>query len=147
MIENEASKVYEESPWAAGKWAAEIVRPAPVQWADNVPSKSLARDMVFAKLQSRIWPQRRRYKQRSYTAQCLRHNRLSCLVRAHLALAHAQVTDRACTECAMEDGHGATARRKRQMCEESLAAHPFHPFCCKYGEAKTRPHRAVVKAH
>ena len=54
MIDNEASKVYEESPGAADKRAAEIVRPAPVQSTDNVPPKSLARDMVFAKLQSRI---------------------------------------------------------------------------------------------
>ena len=52
-IENEASKVYEASPWAADKRAAEIVRPAPVQTGDRVPPKSLARDMAFAKLQSR----------------------------------------------------------------------------------------------
>ena len=38
----------------ADKRAAEIVCPAPVQSADNVPPKSLARDMAFAKLQSRI---------------------------------------------------------------------------------------------
>ena len=53
-IENEASKLYEASPWAADKRAAEIVRPALVQSADNVPPKSLARDMAFAQLQSRI---------------------------------------------------------------------------------------------
>ena len=29
------------------------------------------------------------------------------------------------------------------MCEQSLATHPFHQFCCKYGGARTRPHRAV----
>ena len=52
-IENEARKLYEASPWAADKRAAEIVRPAPVQMADRVPPKSLARDMAF-KLQSRI---------------------------------------------------------------------------------------------
>ena len=46
--------MYEASPWAADKRAAEIVRPAPVQTADRVPPKSLARDMAFAKLQSRI---------------------------------------------------------------------------------------------
>ena len=53
-VENEASRVYEASPWAADKRAAEIVRPAPVQAADSVPPKSLARDMAFAKLQSKI---------------------------------------------------------------------------------------------
>ena len=54
MVENDASKLYEASPWAADKRAAEIVRPAPVQAADSVPPKSLARDMAFAKVQSRI---------------------------------------------------------------------------------------------
>ena len=29
------------------------------------------------------------------------------------------------------------------VCEQSLAAHPSHPFCCKYGGARNRPHRAV----
>ena len=29
------------------------------------------------------------------------------------------------------------------MCEQSLATHPFHPLCCKYGGARNRPHRAV----
>ena len=29
------------------------------------------------------------------------------------------------------------------MCEQSLSEHPFHPFCCQYVGAKTRPHRAV----
>ena len=46
--------MYEASPWVADKRAAEIVRPSPVQMADRVPPKSLARDMAFAKLQSRI---------------------------------------------------------------------------------------------
>ena len=53
-IENEACKVYEASPWASDKRAAEIVRPAPLQSAGNVPLKSLARDIAFAKLQTRI---------------------------------------------------------------------------------------------
>ena len=53
-IENEASKLCEGKLWAADNRAAEIVRPAPVQTADRVPPKSLARDMAFAKLQSRI---------------------------------------------------------------------------------------------
>ena len=53
-VEHKASLVYEASPWAADKRAVEIVRPAPVQSADWVPPKSLARDMAFAKLQSRM---------------------------------------------------------------------------------------------
>ena len=47
-IENEASELYEAMSWAADKRAVEIVRPAPVQTADRVPPKSLARDMAFA---------------------------------------------------------------------------------------------------
>ena len=48
MIENEASNLYEASPWAADKRAAEIVRQAPAQAVDKVPPKSLERDMAFA---------------------------------------------------------------------------------------------------
>ena len=54
MVEHGASLVYEASPWAVDKRTAEIVRPALVQSADWDPPKSLARDMAFAKLQSRI---------------------------------------------------------------------------------------------
>ena len=43
MVETDASKVYEASPWAVDKRVAEIVRLAPVQSADNVSPKSLAR--------------------------------------------------------------------------------------------------------
>ena len=63
------------------------------------------------------------------------------------------------TECAMEDGtafrlnatlgagpRSTCALRKGNdgdMCEQSLAAHPSHPFCCQYGGARARQHRAV----
>ena len=53
-IENEAGKLYEASPWVADKRAPEIVRRALEQMADRVPPKSLAQDMAFFKLQSRI---------------------------------------------------------------------------------------------
>ena len=39
--------------------------------------------------------------------------------------------------CALRRGNDG------DMCEQSLAEHPFHPFCCQYGGARTRPHRAV----
>ena len=88
--EHEACLVCEASPWAADKRAVEIVRPAPVQSADWVSPKSRARDMAFAKLQSSmLWQQRRRCRLRSSMATCLRSNRLSCSVRADLALARA----------------------------------------------------------
>ena len=72
---------------------------------------------------------------------------------------HAQIIDRTVAECVMKNGHGVTAwcnagRWPRSvcalkkdndghMCEHSLATHPFHPFCCKEGSARNRPHRAV----
>ena len=43
-------------------------------------------------------------------------------------------------------GPRSTALRKGNdgdICEQSLAEHPFHPFCCQYGGARNRPHRAV----
>ena len=39
--------------------------------------------------------------------------------------------------CALRKGNDG------DMCEQSLAEHPVHPFCCQYGGARTRPHRAV----
>ena len=39
MIENEASNLYEASPWAAEKRATEIVRQAPAQAADKGPAE------------------------------------------------------------------------------------------------------------
>ena len=52
--ECDARKVYEKSPWATDKGAAEVIRPALVQTADQLPLKSVARDMAYATLQSRI---------------------------------------------------------------------------------------------
>ena len=39
--------------------------------------------------------------------------------------------------CALRKGNDG------DTCEHSLATHPFHPFCCKYGGARARPHRGV----
>ena len=89
MAETDASKVYEASPWAADGRAAEIVRPAPVQSADTVPPKSLARDMAFARLHSRILAAAMAVQAAKYTAKCLWNNRPSCLVRADLVLVRA----------------------------------------------------------
>ena len=36
-------------------------------------------------------------------------------------------------------------RNDGDMCEQSLATHPSHPFCCKHGGARNRPHRAVLR--
>ena len=53
VVEHEASLVYEASPWAVDKRAAEIVRPAPVQSADWVRRRAWL-GTTLAKLQSRI---------------------------------------------------------------------------------------------
>ena len=68
MVEHEASLVHE---------AAEIARTALVQAADWVPPKSLAWDMAFAKLQSRILSAAKAVQA---AAKCLQNNRPSCLV-------------------------------------------------------------------
>ena len=39
--------------------------------------------------------------------------------------------------CALRKGNDG------EMCELSLATHPFHSSCCKYGGARNRPHLAV----
>ena len=33
-----------------------------------------------------------------------------------------------------------------EMCEQSLAQDPYHPFSCKYGGARAKSHRAVMYA-
>ena len=114
MVENDASTVYEASPWAAGERAAEIVRPAPVQVADNVPPQSLARDMAFAKLQLRILSAAEVVQAAKLHGDMPRSNRPSCSARADLALAR---SGRPCvnrrqnwTDCAVEDGHDFEAQ-------------------------------------
>ena len=115
-IENEAGKLYEASPWAADTRAAEIVRSAPVQMADRVPPKSLARDMAFAKLQSRILSAAEAVQAAKLHNEMLPEQQATMLSAGgtwywHELDGHAQVTDRTATECAMEDGHGVTAWR------------------------------------
>ena len=162
--ENEASKVYEASPWAADKRAAETVRQAPVQTDERVPPKGLARDMAFAKLQSRILSA-------AEAVQAVKlHTELSPEQQAIMLSAGGDgtgtswtATHKSPTELAQNAQwrmatalrHGATPdagprstcalRRDNDghMCKQSLATHPFHPFCCKYGGARNRPHRAV----
>ena len=162
-IDNEASKLYEASPRAADKRAAQIVRSASVQTADRVPPKSLARDMAFAKLQSRILSAAEAVQAAKLHSEMLPEQQAIMLSAGRPGTGtclhgHAQVTDRTATECAMEDGHGVTAWRHAgrwsavNVCSEegqrwghvrtvSGNAPPFHPFCCKYGSQK--PHRAV----
>ena len=162
--ENEASKVYEASPWAADKRAAETFRQAPVQTDERVPPKILARDMAFAKLQSRILSA-------VEAVQAVKlHAELSTEQQAIMLSAGGPdtgtswtATHKSPTELAQNAQwrmatalrHGATPdagprstcalRRDNDghMCKQSLATHPFHLFCCKYGGARNRPHRAV----
>ena len=164
-VEHEATLVYEASPWAADKRAAEIVRPAPVQSADWVPPKSLAGDMAFAKLQSRILS----------AAEAVKASKLhsdmppeqpaimlsaggpgtgTCWTAMHKS--PTDLAQNAQWRMATALRLGATPdagprstcalRKTGDTCEQSLAEHPFHPFCCQYGGASTRPHRAVQNA-
>ena len=104
-----------QSPWAEDKRAAEIVRPAPVQAADSVPPKSLARDMAFAKLQWRILSAAEAVQAAKLHSEMPpritgHHAQCGRTWQWHVLDGHAQITDRAGTEGAVEDGHGATAR-------------------------------------
>ena len=107
MVENEASKLCEASPWAADKRAAEILRLAPVQAADGVPRKSQARDMAFAKLQLRILAAEEAVQAAKLHSEMPPDKQAIMLVLD----GRAQVTDRTGADCAMEDGHGVAARR------------------------------------
>ena len=85
------------------KRAAEIVRPPPT---------SLARDMVFAKLQSRILSAAEAVQAAKLRSEMLPEQQainVQCRETWHWHVLDAQVTDRTATECAMEDGHGVTA--------------------------------------
>ena len=161
MVEHEASLVYEASPWAVDKRAAEIVRPAPVQSADRVPPKSLARDMAFAaKLQSRILSAAEAVQaakshgdmhpeQQAVMFSAGGPGTGTCWTAMHN-------TDRTGTECAVEDGNGAATRRDTR-CRPALCGKEMMGtsekdlwlstlstfFCCQYGGARTRPRRAV----
>ena len=85
-IENEAGKLYEASPWAADKRAAEIVRPAPVQMADRVPPnwRGTWRSPSCNRGSCRL---RRPCRLRSCTVKCFQDSRPSCSVQEGLALA------------------------------------------------------------
>ena len=160
MVENDASKVYEASLSAADKRAAEIVRPALVQASDSVPPKSLARGMAFPKLQSRILSASEAVQDAKvhYDMPPEHHAQCRRTWFWHMWDGHAQITDRT----GMRNGgwprrYGSVQRRMQAraprvlcakvnggvLCGQSLVTHPFHPFCCKYGEDRARPHCAV----
>ena len=160
-IENEASKLYEASPRAADKRAAEIVRAALVQKADRVPPKSLARDMAFAELQSRILSAAEAVQAKLHSEMLPEQRAISaggpgtgtCWTAMHNL--PTELPQNAQWRMAMALRFGATPNAEPRstfalrmgidgdMCEHSLAAHPFHSFCCKYAGARARPHRAV----
>ena len=163
-MESEASTLCEASPWAADKRAAEIVRPAPVQSADWVPPKTLARNMAFAKLQWRILSAAEAVQAAKLHGEMPPEQQAimlgaggpgtgTCWTAMHKS--PTELAQNAPWRMATALRLGATpgagprstcALRKGNdgdVCEQSLAEHAFHPFCCQYGEAWTRPHRAV----
>ena len=147
-----------------GSGQAGCTDPLPVQSADNVPPKSLARDMAFAKLQSRILSAAEAVQasklhgdvhpeQQAIMLNAGRPGTGTCWTAMHksptelsqsapwrvataLRLGATPVAGPRST-CAVRKGNDG------DMCEHVLATHPFHLFCCKYGGARARPHRAV----
>ena len=157
-VENEASKVYEASPWALDKRAVEIVRPAPVQTDERVPPKSLACDTAFAKLQSRILSAAEAVQASKLHAQLSPEHQAIMLsaggpgTSSSWTAMHKSPTEwaqnaqwRMATALRLgatpDAGPRSVCALKQEndghMCEQSLATHPFHPFCCKYGEPDT----------
>ena len=159
-IENEGSKMYEESPWAADKRVAEIVRQAPVQSAENVPPKSLARDMAFAMLQSRILPAAEAVQAAKPHHEMPPEHQAIMLgaggpgtgtgwTAMHKSAAElAQMRNggwpRRC-DSVQRQTRARAPRVQRRGHVRAVSGDAFVPFffCCKYGRARNRPHRAV----
>ena len=89
MVENEASKVYEASPWAVDRRAAEIVRPALVQTAHRVQPKAWSGTWRLLSYNRGFCWLRKRCRLQSYTVKCFQNSRPSCSVWEDLALARA----------------------------------------------------------
>ena len=108
QFERDWRKVCEKSPWATDKGAAEVIRPAPAHSTDQVPLKSVARDMDGTAMHKSPTEVLQNAQRRTATARALR------------------------------EGHDG------DTCEQPLAWNPFHSFCCNFGRARARPHRAVL---
>ena len=147
---------------AVDERAAEIVRPAPVQSADWVPPKSLARDMAFAQIKSRILSAAEAVQAAKLRGDMSPEQQPimlgaggpgTCACWTAMHTSPTELAQNAQWRMATALRLGATpdagprstcALRKGNdgdMCEQSLAEHPF--FCCQYGRARTRAHRAV----
>ena len=128
-----ARKVYESSPWTGDTEAAEVIRLA-VLATDHVPPRILSAAEVQAA---------------NCTKRCLLSNRPSCPVRA--GNWHWTAMDKSPTDLQTAQWRMTTALRlgltphagPRDICEHSLAKHPYHSFCCAFGGARARPHRAI----
>ena len=137
MVENDASKVCEASPWAADKEVAEVIRTAHVQASDSVAPKSLARDMAFGKLQSRILSAAEAVQaakphhdmQKGHRAQCTAVHKSPTELAQNAQWRMATALRLGATRdagprstCALRKGNDG------DMCEQSLVTHPVHPF-------------------
>ena len=115
------------SPWAADKEVAEVIRPVLVQVVDTVLPKSPGSGHDIRKVTiedlgccgsgagCKTEP---RARAASYHAQC----RGPGIGTNWTAMHKPDIT------CALRKGNDG------DMCEQSLAKHPFHPCCCNYGE-------------
>ena len=113
-----------------------IVRPALVQTANRVPPKSLVRDMAFAEQQAIMLSAGEPGTGTCWTAMHKSLTELAQNAQWRMVLGATPDAGPRST-CALQEGNDG------DMCEQSLATHPFRPFCCKYGGARARSHRAV----
>ena len=120
---------------------------------DHVPSKSLAR-MAYAKLQSRILSASEAVHAAKLHHECRGLGTGTTCTAMHksptemLQNAQRRMATALRLGATPDAGLGATCALHKgndgDMCEHSLAKHPFHPICCKFGEARARPHLAVL---
>ena len=133
-------------------------RSPPVQTADRVPPKRLAPDMTFAKLQSRILSAAEAVQAAKLHSEMLPEQQAimlsaggpgtgTCWTAMHKSPTEWRMATALRLGATPDAGPRSTCALSKgndgDMFEQSLATHPFHPFCCKYGGARTRPHRAV----
>ena len=132
--------------------AAEVTRP--VQTIQRTPPRRLARDMAYAKLLSRILSAAKAVQQ-GCTKNYLLNNRPSCSVRADRALARCglpcmspQRPQRCGWACRLMLVHVLRVHCVRAA-KGAFVSVPWRRthttfFCCKYGSARSGPHRAVL---
>ena len=166
QLEKDASTTCTESPWAQDMTADMVVSQAPIQSEELVPPRSVARrqlSLSYYHALSRILSaaeaaQARVYWELDPEQQTILLSAGGLASKSQCIVLHKFVTDilrtaqrrvAAALRIGMPDvGPRATCALPKgaegQFCDFSLRRDPYHPYCCKYGVARTRPHRAVL---